>query len=158
MDREYFAVSLSAEIQIGLSLEDMTTVAQFDLKSICVIPGVDSFWYGVVNFQGSLLWVLDSDRFLNIESDKDYAKQQLTSIVLNRQLEGANKRVALVVKQLQGILNVESGKLQPIPNSLPDTLKNLCTATASKDERAIYLIDSAALLQKLNRQSSLVNI
>jgi twitching motility protein PilI len=153
MNQEYFAVSLSASIQIGLSLEDMTTVTQFDRKSICVIPGVDLFWYGVVNFQGSLLWVLDSDRFLNIESDKDYAKQQLTAIVLNRQIEGANKRVALVVKQLQGILNVEPNKLHLIPNSLPDILKNLCTASINKDDRAIYIVDSTALLQKLNRQS-----
>jgi twitching motility protein PilI len=153
MNREYFAVSLSASIQIGLSLEDMTTVTQFDRKSICVIPGVDPFWYGVVNFQGALLWVLDSDRFFNIESDKDYSRQQLTAIVLNRQLEGTNKRIALVVKQLQGLANVEPSNLQPIPDFLPDILKNLCTTSVNLNDRAIHLIDSMALLQKLDRQT-----
>lgn len=64
MNQEYFTVALSTSVDLGLSLVDMGTVAQFEVKNICTVPGVANFWYGVVNFKGSLLWILDSDRFL----------------------------------------------------------------------------------------------
>ena len=65
MDREYFSVELSTGIDLALSLTDMKVVAQFEAKNICIVPGVADFWYGVTNFKGSLIWVLNSDRFLN---------------------------------------------------------------------------------------------
>ena len=66
MNREYFTVELASQIVLGLSLTEMATVVQFETKYICAVPGVAEFWHGVVNFKGSLLWVLDSDRFLSL--------------------------------------------------------------------------------------------
>lgn len=157
MTQEYFTARLTDSIEIGLSLEDMTTVAQFDLKSICVIPGVAPFWYGVVNFQGSLLWVLDGGLFFGIDSDRNLASQQLTALVLNRHIGGTKKRVALVVKQLQGILTVDPSKLTPALSSLPATLKNLCTVNRDKQERTTCIVDTEAFLQQLYQQSILVS-
>ena len=65
VNQEYFTVELASKITLGLSLNEMVTVAQFETKNICIVPGVADFWYGVVNFKGSLLWILDSDRFFN---------------------------------------------------------------------------------------------
>ena len=69
MKREYFTIKLTAEIDLGVALADMTTAVQFETKNICVVPGVAEFWYGVVNYQGGLLWMLDSDRFFNGAGD-----------------------------------------------------------------------------------------
>ena len=63
INQEYFTVELASKITLGLSLNEMVTVAQFEIKNICIVPGVADFWYGVVNFKGSLLWILDSDLF-----------------------------------------------------------------------------------------------
>ena len=65
MNREYFSFELSTGIDLALPLTDMKVAAQFEVRNICIIPGVADFWYGVTNYKGSLVWVLDSDRFLN---------------------------------------------------------------------------------------------
>ena len=69
MNREYFSFELSTGIDLALPLTDMKVAAQFEVRNICIIPGVADFWYGVTNYKGSLVWVLDSDRFLNGAGD-----------------------------------------------------------------------------------------
>ena len=83
MDREYFTIKLTAEIDLGVALADMTTAVQFETKNICAVPGVPEFWYGVVNYQGGLLWILDSDRFFMQslhEPCSKYVTQSVTSL------------------------------------------------------------------------------
>ena len=65
INQEYFTVELASKITLGFSLSEIGTVAQFETLNICAVPGVAEFWYGVANFKGSLLWILDSDRFLD---------------------------------------------------------------------------------------------
>ncbi len=160
MNQEYFVVELSTSIQLGLPLVDMATVAQFEQKDICVVPGVASFWYGVVNFKGSLLWVLDTDRFFNLDvslnAPRDRLNSKLTSVLLTRQIKGTQRRVALVVGKLQGLLKVESSKLKSLPASAPSSLQNLCTAAIETENQITYILNSAAFLEQLHQQSTLV--
>ena len=160
MNQEYFVVELSTSIQLGLPLVDMATVAQFEQKDICVVPGVASFWYGVVNFKGSLLWVLDTDRFFNLDvslnTPRDRLNLKLTSVLLTHQIKGRQRRVALVVQTLQGLLTVESSKLQPLSTSAPSSLQTVCQAEIETDKKNTYILDSAVFLQQLHQQSTLV--
>ena len=160
MNQEYFAVELSSSIQLGFPLVDMATVAQFEQKDICIVPGVASFWYGVVNFKGSLLWVLDTNRFfdldVNLNSTSDRLNSKLTSVLLTHQIKGTQRRVALVVGKLQGLLKVESSKLKSLPASEPSSLQNLCTAAVETENQITYILDSAAFLEQLHQQSTLV--
>ena len=160
MNQEYFAVELSASIQLGLPLVDMGTVVQFEQKDICLVPGVAPFWYGVVNFKGSLLWVLDIDRFFNLKANLDFTSERsnskLTSVLLTHQIKGTQRRVALVVQKLQGLLTVESSKLKPLSTSVPSSLQTSCTTEIETDNGITYILDSAIFLQQLHRQSTLV--
>lgn len=160
MNQEYFVVELSTSIQLGLPLVDIATVAQFEQKDICVVPGVASFWYGVVNFKGSLLWVLDTDRFFNLDVSlnvpRDRLNLKLTSVLLTHQIKGTQRRVALVVQTLQGLLTVESSKLQPLSTSAPSSLQTVCQAEIETDKKNTYILDSAVFLQQLQQQSTLV--
>ena len=160
MNQEYFVVELSASIQLGLPLVDMGTVVQFEQKDICLVPGVAPFWYGVVNFKGSLLWVLDSDRFLNLKPNLDVTSDRLnsklTSVLLTYQIKETQRRVALVVQKLQGLLTFESSKLQSLSTSVPSSLQTSCMAEVETDNQIIYILNSPVFLQQLHQQSTLV--
>lgn len=162
MNQEYFTVDLSASIQLGLPLADMAQVIQFEQKDICLVPGVAPCWYGVVNFKGSLLWVLDTDRFFDLDVNRevtnDRLNSKLTSVLLTHQIKGTQRRVAIVVQKLQGLLTVEASKLKPLSTSLPSSLQTLCTAAVETENRITYILDSTTFLQQLHQQSTLVSV
>ena len=161
MNQEFFVVELSTSIRLGLTLEDMTTVTQFEQKDICIVPGVAPFWYGVVNFKGSLLWVLDIDRFLNLsgelETVSDRWNSKLTSIVLTHQIQGTQRRIALVVKKLDGLLTVQSSQIQPLSPTAPSSLQTICSKAIEQKDRITYILAIETLLQQLHQRSNLVN-
>ncbi len=160
MIQEYFSVQLSGSIRLGLPLVDMTTVAQFDWQNICIVPGVAPFWYGVVNFKGSLLWILDTDRMLNLEVQSEFQTsrrltQKPVATILTHQVEATQRRVALIVKQLEGIISVDSSKLMPLSHSALPALQKICTAMVEQNERTTYILNSSVFLQQLHQQSIL---
>lgn len=161
MNQEYFAVELSASISLGLTLENMATVTQFEQKDICIVPGIAPFWYGVVNFKGSLLWVLDTDRFLNLDSGNDALRDRpnskFTSLLLTHQIQGTQRRVALVVKKLKGLLTVSASKLQPLSAATPSSLRTLCKAYVETENKITYILDAESFLRHLHQQSNLVS-
>ena len=147
-DREYFTIKLTAQIDLGVALADLATVVQFATKDICAVPGVAGFWYGVVNYKGSLLWVLDSDRFFEFDNNRKSA-QKLTAIVV-RDLSSNHKQVAVVTPQLKGIVAVAPTEIKSLADD-ETRLHQCCSAVVPTN--AIYLLDSALLLQQLHQRS-----
>ena len=160
MIQEYFSVRLSDSIDLGLPLADMTTVAQFERKDICLVPGIAPFWHGVVNFKGSLLWVLDTARLFDLDTQSDrftphHLAQKPVAVILKHQIEDTPRRVALMVQKLQGILSIESDKLKPISTSVSSVMQNLGTAVIEQNDRPTYILNSEAFLQHLHQHSAL---
>lgn len=154
INREYFTVELASQIVLGLSLTEMATVVQFETKYICAVPGVAEFWHGVVNFKGSLLWVLDSDLFFNLSAKNRQPPQKLTAIII----QDRQKQIALVTRQLKGIVAVEPSELKSLANDSTSQLHQCCSAIAQTAAGVFYTLDSAALLQQLHQRSSLVSV
>ena len=199
MDREYFSFELSTGIDLALPLTDMKVATQFEVTNICVVPGVADFWYGVTNFKGSLMWVLDSDRFLNgadapasrrdfeataseslrtrsvpvVEDDdlsrrlcgetpktaqhrffntvrSDRQPKKLTTVILHQQQ--AQKKVAIATRQLKGIISIWPDSFKPIENDT-SILSKCCNAVVQTEALSTYIIESAALLQQLQKRS-----
>ena len=151
MDREYFSVELSPGIDLAFSLSDMKVVVQFEVKNICVVPGVADFWYGVTNFKGSLIWVLNSERAFNIANNRQPKK--LTSVILHQQQA---QKVAIVTRQLKGIISIEQDRFKPIENNT-SILSKCCSAVWETEDLSTYIIEPAALLQELQERSLLVS-
>lgn len=176
MNQEYFTIEIASEINLGLPLADLGAVIQLETANICTVPGVASFWYGVVNFKGSLLWVLDSDRFFMRSLSKtpkglasrraphrfsnlklqNQNPRKLTAVILQTQQSGNQKKVALVTQKLKGLTTVDSSCLQSLSAHVSSELQKCCLAMVH--EAGIYVIDSVALLQQLHQQSSLVSV
>ena len=155
IEREYFTVELTSEIDLGVALADMHTVVQFETKNICAVPGVADFWYGVVNFKGALLWILDSDRFFGVATDHQKPSLKLTAIIVRNRL--ADGQVAIVTPRLKGIVEIEPTEISSLMDDRTSKLHQCCSAVVQTQARAIYLIDSATLLQQLHQQSILVS-
>lgn len=159
MNQEYFCIELSSKISLGIPLLDIKTVAQFDEnQNICTVPGIADFWYGVVNFQGSLLWVLDSDRFFNLDNKRDPLRKKLTTVVLKHQLGESQRQIALVTKKLVGITSVEASHPQKALDQSSPVLRDCCTALVDIETRSTYLLNSANLLQQLHEKSVLISV
>ena len=157
MNLEYFTVKLAPKVSLGIPLEDMGSVIQLEKTNICTVPGVPSFWYGVANFKGSLLWILDSQSFFNLEFSQR-SSQKLTAVILQNQQSKNQNRVALVTQQLQGIISVESSRIKTSTDNISwSRLKASCSGIAQSEAQEIYLINPLALLQQLHQQSSLVS-
>ena len=148
ISQEYFTVELASKITLGLSLSEMGTVAQFETQSICTVPGVADFWYGVVNFKGSLLWILDSDRFFGLQQ-KQKTPSKLTVVVVKNRFSSSNKQVAIVVQQLKGIAAVNPDIFQPLSSEISARLRECCSTQAQTNEQIINIVDSEALLRQL---------
>jgi twitching motility protein PilI len=168
MNQEYFTVEIASKITLGLLLSEMDTVTQLETQNICTVPGVEDFWYGVVNFRGSLLWILDSDRFFNLDQTRHKQPQKLTAVVVKNPQIGNEKQVAIVTQQLKGIVAIEASCCTPIGDDVSPQLHQCCSTVARIDAQmetqeetetvaqSIYLLDSAALLQQLQQKSMLV--
>jgi twitching motility protein PilI len=158
MRQEYFSVQLSPEISLGIPLSAMGTVVQLDTKNICTVPGVADFWYGVVNLKGSLIWVLDSDRYFNLENNRSFLDRNLTAVIIKHQQDSSLRQIALVIQKLVGIVSLESEHLQQFPEHLPPRLRDCCVTTVATNTQNTYILNSSNLLQQLYQQSTLVSV
>ena len=156
MQQEYFTIELTSTIRLGIPLVDMGTVTQFTRTEICTVPGVADYWYGVANFKGSLLWVLDSDRYFNSSSPAT-STQRLTAVVVKNHNLNAPKKIALVTQQLRGIVALEASELETLSENTPAELKESCSAMVQTNDGQIFIVDPAALLQQLEQKSSLIS-
>lgn len=154
--REYFTVELASKTTLGLSLSEMVTVAQFDIQDICTVPGVTDFWHGVANFKGSLLWILDSDRFFELKIEQKLPTK-LTAVIVKDSQGDSSRKAAIVIQQLKGIVALDQSCLEPISESVPRQLRQCCSNLAQLEGQTIYILDSATLLTQLHQQSLLVS-
>lgn len=155
IEREYFTIKLTSEIDLAVALTDLKTVIQLETKNICAVPGVAEFWYGVVNFKGSLLWVLDSGRFFQLQSDSSQPPQKLTAIVIHDPVQ-ERKQVAIVTPQLKGIVAIDAANIEAVEVDSSSMLHQCCSAVAHAETSQIYLLDSGILLERLHQNSILV--
>lgn len=154
MQQEYFSVQLSPEINLGIPLSAMGAVVQLENNNICTVPGIADFWYGVVNFKGSLIWVLDSDRYFNLKNDRNLLHKKLTAVTIKQQLDASLKQIALVTQKLVGIVSLESNHLQQFPEHIPPRLRDCSSTVIAIDTQNTYILNPSNLLQQLHQQST----
>ena len=157
MNQEYFSVQLASNIDLGIPLENMGAVIQLEVNNICPVPGVAAFWYGVVNFKGSLLWVLDSDRYFHLATKQNKLNKKLTAVILKQNPAKSSKQIALVTQQLIGINSLEAQNQEEIAENISSNLKSCCSLGVVTEAKSTYILNPANLLQQLHQQSNLVS-
>jgi twitching motility protein PilI len=158
MSKDYFRVNLSDSFALGLPLTEVETVIKLEQREIAAIPGIAQFWYGVTNYRGSLLWVLDTGDFLQLDDWQINPLEKLTAVVLNYQFQGIKRRVAVTVQQLAGVVSPQDKQLQPLSSENQAKFRDLFTSQVQSDELPIYLLDIEKLLQDLYQKSELLKV
>ncbi|MGK7917178.1 MAG: chemotaxis protein CheW [Prochloraceae cyanobacterium] len=154
MIQEYFGIQLSQTVNLAVPLTDVKMVTRLEPEIICSIPGVAPYWLGVTNQEGSLLWVLDGERFFELDGVRDRQKQKLTALILTSTLQETQRRIALVVKALEGVVNLDSAYAgQPLPLLVSPRFKHLFTTTQRYDGQSVLLLDVEAFFELLDFQS-----
>jgi twitching motility protein PilI len=148
--QEYFAIRLN-ELLFAFALPDIETVIRLHPQNICPIPGMASFWLGITNHNGSLLWVLDTKSLFNLNETEKYNKQQVTAIVLKHFIQETQRRCAFVVQDLEGIIAINYNEVQPHSFAEKSAFQNLCKGSAKQGNRAFYIFDSEAIFCKLHQ-------
>ncbi|MDJ0533253.1 MAG: chemotaxis protein CheW [Xenococcaceae cyanobacterium MO_207.B15] len=157
MNQEYFNVGLSESIYLGLPLDSIDKLIHLESDNICVIPGVASFWAGVFNYRGSLVWILDS-QFLTVASLAERMPKKQTLLVLKPQIqEGQKKQVALIVKKLAGILTIDRKQCKSwsATSALSSLGGKICPTVAEEENKQIYLLDTDILFEQIYQNSLL---
>lgn len=156
MIQDYFGVSLSAIWKLALPLTDVETVIKLEQTEIATVPGIAQFWYGVTNYRGNLLWVLDPENFLQLDSSQINSTEKLTAVVLTCQLQGTTKRIAFVVKQLAGVVSIRTELLTFLSNDDKSQFFDLFIGQIIVNDNLFYLLDVEKLFREISKKSNLV--
>ena len=125
----------------------MGTVIQIKPEKICLVPGVSDYLLGGINHQGTLLWVLDTEQFLQIESDGNTWKQSLTAIIMKSSLPGTRKKVALVVKKIQGVLNLNTQSKLTSSNCILSQFQCFLDRIVMNNNAAFGILDTETIFK-----------
>lgn len=105
-DQEFLVFRTGTE-RYGLHLRDVLEVQR--LEHYSPVPGTPPFIAGVVQWRGSILALLDLDRFLGLPQS-GIADHHVSIIV-----EAAGERMAVVAREVEDILSLSPGQVQPAP-------------------------------------------
>ena len=152
---EYFCIGLSNPIYLGLSLEHVDKLITIQPKDICLIPGIADFWLGVVNYKSSLLWILDLENFLGIAKNHQKIKSQQTILIFNYSMGSYQKKVALMIKSLEGVFEFQQEQMVDDYSTIYPKLQHICDAFTNQDGKDIALIKTEFLLEQLLQHSLL---
>jgi twitching motility protein PilI len=157
MIQEYFKVLLSPDISLAIPLNNMGEVMQIAPENICVVPGIADFWHGAINFKGSLLWVLDSDRYFNFTSQPNLEPIKLTAVIIKQSQPENNQKIALTTSKLLGIITPKSEELAQLTDDETSSLRQCCSANIKDKTKRTFILNPDHLLMQLYQQSSLVS-
>ncbi len=149
LNQEYFAIELADSVRLALPLEDLETLTRFEQHQICPIPGVSPYWIGVVNQQGSLLWVLDSRQFFELKATAPINRQKRTVAVLKRLVGGTWRRVALAIERLEGMADLSLAQTLEMNPVLKACHHSLFTTTVNHSDRPLTILNTEKLFQAI---------
>jgi twitching motility protein PilI len=111
---DYFKVELAQSQPLAIALDQTAEVLTLQRSEICPVPGVKPELLGVSNQRGKLLWFVDLSAILQIASPsfQSSRREKITAIVLSSE----NLKVAGVVANLKGIIDLDSRDFQPNPH------------------------------------------
>ncbi len=109
-----------------------------------------------INFKGTLLWVLDSDRYFDLNSENIHQKK-LTAVIIRQYKGESSAKIALITPKLEGIISLNSEQLEQLPNTSESPLQKCCSATTEDETKRTFILNPLSLLEQLHQQSVLVS-
>lgn len=146
---EYFGVRVARQVRLTLPLTAVESVLRVAPRQVCPIPGTSPDLLGVVGQGGSLIWVFDLSRFLQMPTSEDEDPPSLGVVLRSvREQPGGGgrqiRRVACLVSQLEGIFALPAQPLHPLPPQLDAPLRQVFWGMGSRPIAPVEPEDPAA--------------
>ena len=158
MNREYFSIVLSSELNLAIPLDNMGAVIQIKMTDICTVPGVANFWYGAINFKGSLLWVLDTNCYFELGQNNNHISKKLTAVIVKYHKHNNSKKLALVTPKLNGIIALDSAELKPAITNERYVWSDCCSGIFEGETESTFILNFTDLLKQLQSRSDLLTV
>ncbi len=153
MIQEYCRLRVSSLLRIAIPVADVDEVLQLQSQDISPIPGVNPCLLGVTNQRGNLLWVLHLEKFFGIQP-MPLAKPIMAIALRAVRSDGGMRRLACVVMALEEIITLDTQKLFPVPDKLPNRAKTLLSGLTKIDGNTYGIVNIDEMFRILNPEVS----
>ena len=149
MIQEYCRIRVSSLLRIVIPVNYVDEVVQLQPQDISPIPGVDPCLLGITNQRGSLLWVLNLEKFFGIQPTP-LAKPIITIALRAPMPDGGIRRLASIVTALEEMVTLDSQKLIALPAKLPSRAKALLSGLVKLDGNTYGVLNVNEVFRILN--------
>lgn len=153
MTQDHFQVRLSGTLRLAFPMSSVETVVQVNPRLICPIPGLPVWLLGVMGQRGTLTWVMDLSRFLEVTPLLSRPGRDIPAIVLKAMIASQPERnpslrsMICLVSELNGIFVPTT--IAPFSKPLKPNLKVLFTGITQWEGQAIAVVNPESLMAAL---------
>lgn len=147
---EFFSFQLADALQIAVPLNHLEKIIQIPKEQICPLPGLASHWAGITNYQGSLLWILDSEQFFQVMPSRSPKKMNWTVVIITLQTPESIRRIAVSAKGLNGILSLEVSPTDTLSFPLLPQFQSLFSASILDDRGFTLVLEPESFFSSLS--------
>jgi positive phototaxis protein PixI len=138
----YLKFQLNEHISAALSIKNAQEVIFVPVESVTSMPNMPACILGLMNWQNSLIWVIDLAIMLNIKVDNKIACQY--NIIIIRTDLGL---LGLVVFEIKGTTRLISDKICSPELEVSSRLIPYLSGYVRQDKEIIYVLDAIAIIQ-----------
>lgn len=147
MLQKYLSLSLGEKDTAVISLHHVTEVLQVSLIEVCRVPQMPSSVFGIYNWRGEMLWLVDLEEMLGyapLSQGVGYISKMMAIIVQEEE-----KHLGLLVRNLMDIEWLDTNLIKPPASDLvsPEILPFLSGYFINDTEEMIINLDTTTILQ-----------
>ncbi|MEA5573313.1 chemotaxis protein CheW [Calothrix sp. UHCC 0171] len=148
--QKFLTFQLGSKDTAVISLANIIEVLQISASEICGVPQMPSYIYGVYNWRGEMVWLIDLEAMLGYSSSRKISSLIPKIITIIVQHEG--KSLGLLVNQLMDIDYLDVSQIKPANTELfPAAINSVLAGYfIGKNEEIILSLDALAILQSPN--------
>ena len=148
----YLKFQVNKHISAVLPIKNTQEVIFVPVESVTSMPNMPACILGLINWQNSLIWVIDLAIMLNVKQDNKITYQY--NIIITRTELGL---LALVVFEIKGTTRLISDKIYSPELEVPSRLLPYLRGYIRQDKEIVYVLDALAIVQSsvFHTQSSL---
>jgi positive phototaxis protein PixI len=138
----YLAFQVNKHTSAVLSIKNTQEVIFLPVESVTPMPNMPACILGLINWQNSLIWLIDLAIMLNLKVDKKISCQY--NIIIIRTELGL---LGLVVFAINGTTRLISDKISSPDFEVPSRLLPYLHGYVQQDKKNIYVLDAIAIIQ-----------
>ncbi len=146
-EEKFLSFNLGVKDTAIISLQNVTEILPVSLNDVCSVPQMPSSVFGIYNWRGEMLWLIDLEEmlgYLPYSYGSNFVSKMMAII-----LEKEGKSLGLLVRQIMDIEEFNVQKMKPPSSELvsQEIVPFLQGYFINSSEEMIVNLDASAILQ-----------